>query len=321
MAVYTEVGDDALTEFVGLYELGGIKSFKGIAEGVSNSNFLLETQAGRFILTLYEARTQSSELPFFIALMEHLATHGITCPQPLRQKDGTQLGVLAGRPAALVSYLDGISLKRPAVAHCAEAGSALAGLHLAGRDFALSRANDLALPSWRPLIDQTHGRADEVLKGLTEFTLEELDFLEQNWPPDLPAGIVHADLFPDNVFFLSDKLSGLIDFYFACNDAFAFDLAICLNAWAFEPDFSFNVTKARAMIGGYSRIRPLEPAEIEALPVLARGAALRFMLTRLVDWLNVPPGALVKPHDPLAFYKRLRFHRQLKGPQDLGYAR
>ena len=319
MAVYTDVSDEALDAFLARYALGELHSFKGIAEGVSNSNFLIETDTGRYILTLYEARTEAAELPFFIALMEHLAARGIICPEPIRQRDGTALGALAGKPAALVSYLDGVSLKRPQVPHCREAGEALAGLHLAGQDFSMRRANDLSVGGWRPLAKAAGARANEVMDGLERLIAEELGHLEARWPDALPCGIVHADLFPDNVFFLRGKLSGLIDFYFACTDAFAYDLAICLNAWAFEPDFSYNVTKGRALIAGYQAARTLEPAEIEALPLLARGAALRFLLTRLVDWLNVPPGALVKPHDPVAYLKRLRFHQKIDSARDLGY--
>ena len=319
MAVYTDVSDDALQAFLARYDVGELIAFKGIAEGVSNSNFLLETERARFILTLYEARTEAAQLPFFLALMEHLATEGITCPLPVRQRDGAALGTLAGRPAALVSYLSGVSLKRPLVSHCLEAGETLARLHLAGRSFGSQRRNDLSVEGWRPLFDEAGDRADDVAAGLSKLIGEELSDLEQRWPQHLPRGIVHADLFPDNVFFLRGRLSGVIDFYFACTDALAYDLAICLNAWAFEPDFAFNLHKARALIEGYQRHRRLEPAEAAALPVLARGAALRFTLTRLVDWLNVPPGALVKPHDPLAYYRRLLLLRGLRSAEELGY--
>ncbi len=318
MAVYTEVSDEALANFIALYDIGSLKSFKGIAEGVSNSNFLLETDAGRYILTLYEARTEIAELPFFIALMEHLAQKGTNCPQPILQRNGSSLSALAGKPAALLSYLDGISLKKPQAMHCMEAGEALAKLHLAGQDFAMQRKNDLSVTGWVQLFGEAERGADTVQRDLGQFIGKELQFLQDNWPQDLPKGIIHADLFPDNVFFLSAKLSGLIDFYFACTDMFAYDLAICLNAWVFEFDGSFNVTKARGLLASYQRIRPLTDAECEALPILVRGAALRFLLTRLVDWLNIPAGALVKPHDPLVFYKRLRFHQTLTNATELG---
>ncbi len=319
MAVYTDINDDDLASFMRLYDIGSIKSFKGIAEGVSNSNFLLETQAGRYILTLYEARTETAELPFFISLMEHLAKKGINCPQPVLQRSGAALTELAEKPAALLSYLDGISLKKPRAEHCLEAGEALAKLHLAGRDFSLQRKNDLSVAGWKELFQQAQPRIESVQAGLNGLISNELKFLDQNWPDTLPKGIIHADLFPDNVFFLNNKLSGIIDFYFACTDILAYDLAISLNAWAFEPDGSYNVTKARALCAGYQCVRPLTLDEHTAMPVLVRGAALRFLLTRLVDWLNVPEGALVKPHDPLVFYKRLRFHQTVKNTGDLGF--
>ena len=297
MAVYTEVSDDALRAFLARYDIGEVTSFKGIAEGVENSNFLLRTTGGQHILTLYEKRVKAEDLPFFIGLMEHLAERGVTCPQPVRDRAGSALGELAGRPATIVTFLDGLWIRRPNVRHCGEVGAALARMHLAGVDFPLKRANALSLEGWPSLFQAAEARADEVAPHLREESAAELDFLQTHWPKNLPAGVIHADLFNDNVFFLGEKLSGLIDFYFACNDALAYDLAICLSAWCFEPDNAFNVSKGRAMISAYERLRPLGEAEIEALPLLARGAALRFMLTRLVDWLNVPPGAKVAPEE------------------------
>ncbi len=319
MAVYTEVGDEELGAFVALYDIGALLSFKGIAEGVENSNFLLHTEAGHFILTLYEKRVRESDLPFFVGLMEHLAGRGLTCPTPVRMRSGEALGRLAGRPAALVTFLDGMWVRRPKVAHCAQVGEALADLHAAGEGFPIRRDNALTVTGWRPLYELSRERADEVLPGLAREIETELALLEARWPSDLPRGVIHADLFPDNVFFLGDKLSGLIDFYFACNDLLAYDLAICLNAWCFEPDRQFNVTKARAMISGYVRRRPLSEAEIAALPLLARGSALRFLLTRLHDWLSVPPGALVTPKDPLEYFHKLRFHQGVAGVTAYGF--
>jgi homoserine kinase type II len=318
MAVYTEVSDDALRAFLARYDVGQVTSFKGIAEGVENSNFLLGAQSGQYILTLYEKRVNAADLPFFIGLMEHLARRGVTCPQPVRDRSGSALGELAGRPAAIVTFLDGIWIRRPEVSHCGAVGEALARMHLAGADFSLRRDNALSFPGWRPLFHAAEGRADEVAPRLRDETEAELDFLQANWPASLPAGVIHADLFNDNVFFLGDRLSGLIDFYFACNDALAYDLAICLSAWCFEPDTTFNVSKGRAMISAYQRLRPLGAAEIEALPLLARGAALRFMLTRLVDWLNVPPGAKVAPKNPLEYRDKLRFHQRVRSAADYG---
>ncbi|MEH2472678.1 homoserine kinase type II [Nitrobacteraceae bacterium AZCC 2161] len=318
MAVYTDVAADELAEFLAAYDIGEVLSYKGIAEGVENSNFLLHTTAGSFFLTLYEKRTKVDDLPFFLGLMAHLASHGITCPQPVKMRDGAMLGTLAGRPAAIIDFLEGVWPRKPNAAHCAGIGQALAKLHLAGRDFPMSRANALSVSGWRPLFTSAASRANEVQPGLREFLASELNYLEGRWPKDLPQGVIHADLFPDNALFLGENLSGLIDFYFACNDILVYDVAICLNAWCFEADHSFNVTKARAFLSAYGRERKLSDAEQAALPLLARGAALRFLLTRLVDFLNVPAGALVQPKDPLEYVRKLRFHQSVKSMADYG---
>jgi homoserine kinase type II len=321
MAVYTDVAADELAEFLDHYDIGELLSYKGIAEGVENSNFLLHTSVGYFILTLYEKRVAKSELPFFLGLMTHLASRGIICPEPLKNKSGEALSTLAGRPAVIINFLEGVWPRKPNAAHCAGVGQALARMHLAGRDFPMSRANALSVAGWRPLFDAAASRADELQPGLRAFISAELDFLEGNvWPSNLPQGVIHADLFPDNVFFLGERLSGIIDFTFACNDMLAYDVAICLNAWCFESDYSFNVTKARAFLGAYGRERQLSEAEEKALPLLARGAALRFLLTRLVDFLNVPPGALVRPKDPLEYVRKLRFQQSVASMRDYGVA-
>jgi homoserine kinase type II len=318
MAVYTDVTADDLNEFLAGYDIGGLLSYKGIAEGVENSNFLVHTSAGNFILTLYEKRVAEKDLPFFLALMEHLAARGLTCPQPVKNRQGGLLGRLASRPAAIVTFLDGLWMRRPTAAHCAAVGEALARLHLAGKDFPMKRANALGMTSWRGLYEHAKVRGDSVREGLCAEIAKELGVLEQSWPRDLPEGVIHADLFPDNVFFLGEELSGLIDFYFACIDTLAFDVAVCLNAWCFEPDHSYNVTKGRALLYAYGKVRDWSAQERAALPVLARGAAIRFLLTRLVDWLAVPDGALVKPKDPLEYYRKLRFHQSVKSAQDYG---
>lgn len=318
MAVYTEVSEDELTTYLAGYDLGGLLACKGIAEGVENSNFLLHMEAGFFILTLYEKRVDASDLPFFLGLLDHLSERGINCPRPVHARNGEALGTLAGRPSAIVTFLDGMSVRRPGPAQCAMVGEALAQMHLAARDFPMTRRNGLGPDAWPELFAGAGEHADKVFDGLARTIGEELVFLHDAWPADLPRGVVHADLFPDNVFFIGGKLSGLIDFYFACNDLLAYDLAITMNAWCFETDGSFNVTSAMSMIEGYRRARPLERAEIEALPILARGAALRFLLTRLVDWLNVPPGALVRPKDPLEYLRKLRFHQQARRVSEYG---
>jgi homoserine kinase type II len=320
MAVYTDVPTEALATFLAGYDIGELLSYKGIAEGVENSNFLVHTSAGYYILTLYEKRVAVRDVPFFLALMEHLAARGITCPQPVKTRKGETLGTLCGRPAAVVTFLDGMWMRRPDANHCAAVGEALARMHLAGADFSGKRRNALSVDGWRPLFEQAEDRAESVQHGLRATIADELAYLEKNWPHDLPAGVIHADLFPDNVFFLHDKLSGLIDFYFACTDTLAYDVAICLNAWCFEPDHSYNVTKGQSLLGAYIKHRPLSGAELDALPLLARGAALRFLLTRLVDWLNVPEGALVQPKNPLEYFRKLRFHQKAESVRDYGLA-
>jgi len=318
MAVYTEVSDEDLIAFVADYGIGEVTSCKGIAEGIENTNYLVETEGGRFILTLYEKRVRRDDLPFFLGLMEHLAGKGVPCPTPLRTGDGRVLRELNGRPAAMVSFLSGMWPKRGTPDHCAALGRALAGMHRAGADFALRRPNDLTVGNWRPLLEASLDHADEVHPGLAAELEAELSAIEANWPQDLPAGVIHADLFPDNVFFRGDTLSGLIDFYFACNDFLAYDVAVCLNAWCFEPDGAFNATKARRLLRGYSAARGFSDRELAALPLLARGAALRFLLTRLYDWVNTPKGALVTPKDPLEYLFKLRFHRGIAGPGAYG---
>lgn len=309
MAVYTEVSADDINAFVAEYDIGTVTTFKGIAEGVENSNYLLATDRGNFILTLYEKRVNPGDLPFFIGLMDHLAAKGINCPRPVHDRNGVALKTLCGRPAAIVSFLQGMSLKRTLPWHCQALGVALADMHGATADFPMTRANALSLDGWRKLAESCAPRADAVHPGLADVIRNELAFLEAHWPDDLPRGVIHADLFPDNVFFLGDKLSGLIDFYFACNDFLAYDLAICLNAWCFEVDASFNATKARALLAGYGSRRQLTAREVELLPILCRGSALRFLLTRLYDWQNQVEGALVRPHNPIPFLERLRFHQ------------
>jgi homoserine kinase type II len=318
MAVYTEIGDDELRAFIAAYDIGAVLSCKGIAEGVENSNYLLGTERGSFILTLYEKRVAPEDLPFFIALMDHLAHQGVACPTPVRAKDGGALRELCGRPAAIVTFLNGMWPRRIEPFHCAGVGAALARLHRAGESFKMTRPNSLGTAGWRRLYEACADRADTLQPGLGDELGGELTALEAAWPQDLPGGVIHADLFPDNVFFRERELTGLIDFYFACTDAFAYDLAICLNAWCFEADGSFNVTKARLLVARYGDERPLAPKEISALPLLARGSALRFLLTRLYDWLNQTEGALVRPKDPLEYLKKLRFHRGIVDPTGYG---
>ncbi|MQA66748.1 MAG: homoserine kinase [Alphaproteobacteria bacterium] len=311
MAVYTEVGDDDLQTFLAGYDLGRLLSYKGIAEGVENSNYVVQTERGSYILTLYEKRVRPADLPFFLGLMDHLAAKGFPCPTPIHDRNGNALNPLAGKPAAIVSFLNGVWPRRIRLTHTAQLGEAMARMHIAGASFPGQRANDLGLAQWRPLFELIAERCDSVVDGLAYLVAAELDALEAHWPQSLPTGVIHADLFPDNVFFIGDSFSGVIDYYFACTDAYAYELAICLNAWCFEPDTSFNITKARGMFAGYQKLRRLGTAELAALTWLARGAAMRFLLTRLYDWFNHPEGARVTRKDPREYLAKLRFHQGL----------
>ncbi len=309
MAVYTEVADDQLRDFLAAYGIGELISSTAIAEGVENSNFLVRTTAGRYILTLYERRVRRDDLPFFLGLMEHLSAKGVACPLPLKTQDGTMLRELCDRPAAVVSFLDGAQARPIEAVHCAALGRATAELHRAGMDYPLRRANSLSLAGWREIIDRVREAADTLAPDLAQVIEAEWASLEAQWPGDLLTGVIHADLFPDNVFFSGSALTGIIDFYFACTDALAYDLAVCLNAWCFDADHQFDPAKAQALIDGYQSVRRFDEAEIAAFPILVRGAALRFLLTRLYDWLNHPEGALVQRKDPLEYLKKLRFHQ------------
>ena len=319
MAVYTEVSDEAVAAFLLDYDIGTALAFRGIAEGVENSNYALRTTAGDFILTLYEKRVDPADLPWFLGLMQHLADRGVSCPLPVRGRDGAPLRSLAGRPACVTTFLPGIWPRRVRPEHCVRLGAALAQLHVAGTGYAVERPNALGPGSWRPLLQRTGPAADTVRPGLLTEVSAALDSVLARWPRELPRGQVHADLFPDNVFFLDGEVSGLIDFYFAATDILAYDLAVCLNAWCFEPDASFNVTRGRALLRGYASVRPLEESERAALPVLCQGAAIRFLVTRLFDWLNTQPGALVNRKDPLDYLTRLRFHLSASNAEAYGY--
>jgi homoserine kinase type II len=310
MAVYTDISDDELDAFLAEFDLGRATAFKGIAEGVSNSNFLLETDRGRFILTVYEARTKVDELPFFLDLLTWLAQHGYPCAPPMPAKDGSLYKTVRGKPAAIVPFLSGRATRKPQAATCREAGRGLAWLHKAAEGFPQSRVNDLGQPAWAGMFKGHEPDAEGLRPGLSKEIAADLATFEKRWPRTLPSGVVHADFFPDNVFFQDGRFAAAIDFYFACTDALAYDLAICLNAWCTEPDGSLNVTLASAFVAGYEAERPLSDEEREALPILVWGAAMRFFLTRLQDWGPTPEGALIKPHDPMVYVYKLDRHRE-----------
>jgi homoserine kinase type II len=318
LAVYTHLSDADLRGFLSAYDVGSLSSFSGIAQGVENTNYRVETSRGRYILTLYEKRVEEADLPFFLGLMQHLQAKGLACPTPLITKSGEMLSRVAGRPAAMVTFLEGHDLSHWDEAACADVGRALAQLHDAGTGFGIKRANALSLAGWKRLTEQTEADAESVSLGLRKLVADEFAFLEARWPRALPYGVIHADLFSDNVFFLKGRLSGLIDFYFACQDFYAYDLAICLNAWCFDADYRFVPEQGAALVNAYHAARPLTPDERSALPLLARGAALRFLLTRLYDWINTPADALVKRKDPLEYLARLRYFQTVEDSAGFG---
>ncbi|MBB5518662.1 homoserine kinase [Amphiplicatus metriothermophilus] len=318
MAVYTHVDEAEAKALLGRYDLGGLLALRGVAEGVENTNYVLDTERGRFVLTLFERRVRKADLPYFLALMSHLARKGVPAPNPIPDREGTALQNVCGRPAVIISFLEGRANMRPGPAQCRQAGALLARLHTAGADFPLHRANDLGPNGWRALAERCAGQSGRCAPGLDALIAEELSALARAWPQSLPAGAAHADLFPDNVFFRDGAVSGVIDFYFACTEFYAYDLAVCLNSWCFL-DRRWSADNAAAMIAGYREIRALSSAERAALPILLRGAALRFLLTRLYDWLNQVEGAIVKVKDPLEYRDLLILHRAAapKGPEGL----
>lgn len=309
MAVYTHIDDEALEAFLGQYDIGRPLAFKGIAEGVSNSNYLLETEKGRFILTVYEARVDAADLPYFLGLMRWLADAGYPSAAPVPGRDGEALRTICDKPAALATFLTGMSATRADVGLCREVGRGLAWLHEAAAGYPGRRANALGHDHWARMFAPLGAAAERLKPGLVATIDGDLERLAAGWPADLPQGTIHADFFPDNVFFRDRTFAAAIDFYFACTDALAYDVAVTLNAWCFEAEGSFNITKSQALIAGYEERRPLSQLEHHALPLLAHGAAMRFFLTRLADWAHPAKGALITPKDPLEYERKLAVHR------------
>ena len=318
MAVYTHLSHEEINKFLEEYKIGHLLNFSEIAEGVENSNFLITTSIDKYILTLYEKRVNPNDLPFFLNLLTHLSSAGLSCPLPVEGIDGNALRTLGGRPAAIVTFLEGTWPRHSNTHHCKALGSAMAMMHEFGQTFKQTRINALSLPSWRPLLESCRLPEREIYINLFNELNQELNWLENNWPKNLPSGIIHADLFPDNVFFNQSDLSGIIDFYFACNDFLAYDIAVCKNAWCFDENEFFDLEKSRSILTAYNQTRALCEEEVLSLPVLIRGSAIRFLLTRLYDWLNHPEDALVKPKDPMSYLKKLRFHQQITDASSYG---
>lgn len=314
MAVYTQVSAEALAAFLTRYDVGELVSAKGIAEGVENSNYLVDTTTARFILTLYEKRVSADDLPFFMTLLDHLAARGLPVPPAIKDRAGVEIQELEGRPACLIKFLTGVSVSHPTAAQALAAARALADMHMAVADFAPTRANSMGIATWRPLLERMGADVDTITPGLFAQVDAALREVEAAWPATLPVGAIHADLFPDNVLMLGDTVSGLIDFYFACTDVRAYDLAIMHSAWTFDSTGrTADAAIGAALLAGYADGIALSAAERAALPVLAQGACIRFLLSRAWDWLHTPADALVMRKDPLAYARRLDWYRAHPG--------
>jgi len=319
MAVYTKLSENELMEFFSKYNLGKLLNYKEIKEGIENTNYFIQTGKGKFILTLYEKRVDEKDLPFFISLMRNLFDKNFPSPEPIINKNGSYISEILDKKAAVVSFLDGYAKKTLSPNNCYDIGIHTAKLHAITKDLTGKRENKLSINSWKKIYNKVEKDCSKIHPNLSKVIKKNLDEIEKNWPKNIPAGIIHADLFPDNIFFKNEKLSGIIDYYFSCYDFYAFEIAICLNALCFEginENLSFNVTKAKKFIDGYSSIRKLTAEEKKCLKILCQGAAIRFLLTRVFDYLNLTQGALVKIKDPIEYLKRLEFHNGVKNYED-----
>tara|TARA_Y100000590_G_C15712081_1_gene1010629 strand:- start:248 stop:1216 length:969 start_codon:yes stop_codon:yes gene_type:complete len=319
MAVYTKLSENELKDFFSKYNLGKVVNYKGIKEGIENTNYFIKTEKGKYILTLYEKRVEEKDLPFFISLMKNLFDKKFPSPEPIINRNGNYISEISKKKAAVVSFLEGSAKKILNPNDCYEIGTNTAKLHLITKDLTGRRKNKLSIDSWRKIYNKVKNDCSKISANLPKIIEKNLYEIEKNWPKNIPSGIIHADLFPDNIFFKNNKLSGIIDYYFSCYDFYAFEIAICLNALCFEgknENLSFNVTKAKKFIDGYSNIRKLTEEEKKSLKVLCQGAAIRFLLTRVFDYLNLTEGAIVKIKDPMEYLKRLEFHDNVEDYKD-----
>ncbi len=309
MAVYTHIGAEDMSEIVREFGLGTLISAKGIAEGVENTNYFVDTSSGRYILTIYEKRVKTDDLPFFHALLDHLAQKGCPVPRTMHDGSGTSLKMWRGKAMAMIEFLPGLSVSRPTTDQALAVGAALGHMHGAALDFPLSRPNAMGLEGWIAMAHQCGTALNEIEPNLQDRVTKECAFLRAHWPKHLPHGIIHADLFPDNVLMTDDSVTGMIDFYFACTDVRAWDVAVTHAAWSFSADGTeYHAPVGNAILAGYRQCFGLSDAEETAFNILARGACLRFLLTRAWDWLNTPADALVTRKDPLAFLNRLNHY-------------
>jgi homoserine kinase type II len=312
MAVYTKLEHQEVRQFLEQYNINNFKDYKGITEGVENTNYLIKTSEQDYILTIYEKRVDENDLPFFIKLLSYLSENKFPCPKPIANKNNEKINRIKNKNAALVTFLNGQSKNKITSEECFEIGKITAQLHEITKKFDINRKNNLSIENWESIFEKTIKHKIDLDESIIKKTKNYLNFLKDKWPKNLPQGIIHADLFPDNIFFTNNKVSGIIDFYFACNDFFAYEIAICINSLCFDNNSTFNMTKAKNLIDGYTSIRTLSEDEKKYLPILSMGAAMRFFLTRLYDFYHTDNKADVKIKDPFEYLKKIEFHSTIK---------
>ena len=312
MAVYTKLEHQEVRQFLEQYNINNFKDYKGITEGVENTNYLIKTSEQDYILTIYEKRVDENDLPFFIKLLSYLSENKFPCPKPIANKNNEKINRIKNKNAALVTFINGQSKNKITSEECFEIGKITAQLHEITKKFDINRKNNLSIENWESIFEKTIKQKIDLDESIIKKTKNYLNFLKDKWPKNLPQGIIHGDLFPDNIFFTNNKVSGIIDFYFACNDFFAYEIAICINSLCFDNNFTFNMTKAKNLIDGYTSIRTLSEDEKKYLPILSMGAAMRFFLTRLYDFYHTDNKADVKIKDPFEYLKKIEFHSTIK---------
>ncbi len=317
MAVYTDISQNDLDQFLSLYNMEDVNSFEGIRNGVSNSNYLLFGKKNKYILTIFEEMTNDRDLPYFFQLMNHLNSKNIMCPKIIKDKSNNFSNILQGKQAAISSFLEGKSIEHIKPSHCAELGTMVAKFHNASNELKIYRENDLGVKKLETIIDSIEKISEKLNPSVMDIIHSEHEYLK-NITFDIPSGIIHADLFPDNIFFNKNKLSGIIDFYFACNDFYAYEIATCLNAWCFEQNNEFNISKAKALLSNYNLHKKFSSEELECLPLLARASALRYLLTRLMDFHTRQDSELIIKKDPDEYLKKLKFHQSVDKSSEYG---
>ena len=314
MAIYTKISENDVVSIEKKFNLGKIISCKGIKKGIENTNYLVRTKNNKYILTIFEKRVKKRDVPFFMSLMDKLNNHNINCPKPQKSKAGNYSINIKNKPASIVSFVEGKDKNKLKIKDCYEIGKNVAKLHITSKKIKLHRKNSMSLKKWPKILNKIDNRSRIINSNLNYLMKEALLEVKNKWPKNLPSGIIHGDLFIDNIFFNKNKFHGYIDFYFACNDFLMYEIAICINALCFDKKngkFIFNKKKSKNLIKGYSKIRKLSQREKKSLNILCKGAALRYLLTRTYDYLNTPKSAIIKIKDPKEYIQKLKVHNTL----------